>query len=73
MKEIKKKVSEKPQYRESVTTFGIGVFWLCTGNDRLDVLPICGVRVGVCYVLCRRTRLNTMDDHCGIVLTRTQT
>lgn len=51
--------------------FCIGVFWLCAGNDRLDVLSICGRYIGLCCVLCRGTRLHTLDDNGGALLPRT--
>lgn len=54
-------------------TFCIGVFWLCTGNDRLDVISLRGVNARLCSLLCRRTRLYTMDDNGGIVLSRPKT
>lgn len=51
----------------------IGVFRLCTGNDRLDVLLIGDINTGVCRLLCRWTGLNTVDDHRRAILTRTPT
>lgn len=54
-------------------TFCIGVFWLCTGNDRLDVVSVGGVHARLCCILCCWTRLHTVDDYGGIVLARTQT
>lgn len=72
---IKKKSHKKPtNHRESGSfTFCIGVFWLCTGNDWLDVLPIGRVHPGLCGLLCGGARLNTLDDNGGTVLARSKT
>lgn len=49
----------------------IGVFRLCTGNDRLDVLPIGDLGPGICGILCCWTWLHSLDDHGGTVQPRT--
>lgn len=51
----------------------IGVFWLCAGNDRLDVVHLSGVYSMFRYVLCRGARIYPLDDHGGIILARSQT
>lgn len=43
--------------------FCIGVFWLCAGNDRLDVLSIGGGHPRLCGILRCGTRIDTLDDH----------
>lgn len=48
----------------------IGIFWLRTGNDRLDVLPLGGVDVKFRCVLRRRTGLDPLDDNGRAVLAR---
>lgn len=51
----------------------IGVLRLCAGNDRLDVLSVSGVDTKLRRVLRGRTRIDTLDDHGGTVLARSQT
>lgn len=48
----------------------IGVLRLCTGDDRLDVVPVGRVDAQFCSVLRPRPRLNSVDDHGRAVLTR---
>lgn len=49
-------------------TFGLGVFWLCAGNDRLDVLPVGDLDPGVRRFLRRWTWVDTVDDNGRAVL-----
>uniref|UniRef100_A0A182FDC2 Uncharacterized protein n=1 Tax=Anopheles albimanus TaxID=7167 RepID=A0A182FDC2_ANOAL len=53
---------------EKCYTHSLGVFWLCAGNDRLDVLPVGRVNAGLRRVLRRRTGLDTVDDNCRTLL-----
>lgn len=62
-------VTEKPpNSRIGYYTFGLGVFWLCAGNDRLDVLPVGDLDPGVRRVLRRRTGIYSVDDNGRAVL-----
>lgn len=54
-----------------ILTTLIGVFWLCTGNDRLDVILIRGFNIMFCEILRCGTWIHTMDDHCRTFLART--
>ena len=58
---------------QSCYTHSLGVFWLCAGNDRLDVLPVGSVNAGLRRVFRRRTGLDTVDDYCRAVLPRAAT
>lgn len=49
----------------------LGVFWLCAGNDRLDVLPLSGFNVVIRSILRNGSRKHTVDDHCRTIFTRT--
>lgn len=51
----------------------IGIFWLRTGDDRLDVLPVCGVDPQLCGVLRCGSGFDTLDDNGRIVLPGAQT
>lgn len=41
----------------------LGVFRLCAGNDRLDVLLIGDINIGICGILCCWSRIDSMDDN----------
>jgi len=47
------------------------VFWLCAGNDRLDVISLGGGHARLCGILRRGTWIHTLDDHSGAILSRT--
>lgn len=49
----------------------IGVFWLCAGNDRLDVLLIGDISIGIRGLLCGWPGLHTLDDHGRAIFSRT--
>lgn len=68
-----KTIRRKPtNHREcEYYAFCIGVFWLCAGNDRLDVLPLGGGHPWLCGLLCRRSWIHTVDDNCGALLAGT--
>lgn len=51
----------------------IGVFRLCAGNDRLDVLFVGRVHVVLCQIFRHGPRFHTLDDHRRTVLARTPT
>lgn len=46
----------------------IGVFWLCTGNDRLDVLLVGDINASICRIFRCWPWLNTMDDNRRTIL-----
>lgn len=48
----------------------LGVFRLCAGNDRLDVLPIGDINIGICGILCCWSWFHSMDDNSRTVLPR---
>ena len=50
----------------------IGVFWIRAGDDRLDVVSVCGLYVGIRCVLRGWPRLDTLDDHRRTLLVRTE-
>lgn len=49
----------------------IGVFRLCTGNDRLDVLSVSDINIGFCGILRCGSRVDSMDDNSRTIFTRT--
>lgn len=69
-KRCERRTKKKPtNHREcEYYAFCIGVFWLCAGNDRLDVLPLGGGHPWLCGLLRRRPWLHTVDDNGGTVL-----
>lgn len=49
----------------------IGVLWLRAGDDRLDVVPLRRVDAGLRRVLRGGSRLHSLDDHRGALLSGT--
>lgn len=51
----------------------IGILWLCTGNDRLDVLPLGSLHSRLRGLLRRGAGLDPLDDHGRALLPRSKT
>lgn len=71
-----RKTNDRKSLSKSRTCYyphSVGILWLCTGNDRLDELPVRGLRAGLRRLLRGGPRIHSVDDHCRAVLPGTAT